>query len=91
LTATLTWSNSVSSGGDLVIGYEVTCHDPEFNDDTEMPWHRDNMIIMNLQITEDLLESIFECGGSDYGIFVVYVGIEKWGHDVHFDLTVEIT
>jgi hypothetical protein len=90
LNAVVTWDNDLTTGGDLEIGYAMTCMDPSSNTATQYPTQKSNQEQITIVLSPTVLEELDGCGGRSI-TFSVWVDNASWANDCAFTLTVSIS
>lgn len=88
LTATVSWDNTYDTGGDLKIGYEMTCEDPYSDSSAQYPTSKGNQETITLYLDDSALADLDGCGRELR--FDIIVDYSTWANDCHFSLTVSI-
>jgi len=90
LTAVVTWNNYLTKGGDLEIGYSMTCTEPSSNSAIQYPTQKNNQEQISVVLTPTVLDKLDGCGAGST-VFSIWVDNASWANDCSFTLTVSIS
>jgi hypothetical protein len=90
LNAVVSWDNGLTTGGDLEIGYSMTCMDPSSDAVTQYPTQKNNQEQITIVLSPTVMEELDGCGGGHF-TFSIWVDNASWANDCAFTLAVSIS